>query len=131
MSFCFAYSAAGSSAQYLSGLSQMNASMTHQLADHHVKLSNLRALSHTLRTSFLPDLESELIALQRELQAKGCYDGPVHARKQPQLIPPTPFRANAAHTSLAIPQTPAQQLHHARANITYTPNQAGPRARKQ
>lgn len=116
-------SAAVSSSQYLSGLHKASASVEQHLKEHSIKLTNLRTLSHHLRSSLLPELEGDLAALQRELARAGTYSGPVSA--PPSLIPPTPFRSNQPNTSLAVPQTPA--MHAAQARVQFTPsNQAGP-----
>ncbi len=130
-----------SSPVYLSGLDEAHRAVQSHLKEHTLKLSNLRSLSHHLRSALLPELESDLAALQRQLQAAGTYSGPIltpsttttspsshsHSRAPPMfgLLPPTPFHANDARTSLAVPQTPGgvenmQQAGDAR--IQFTPS---------
>ena len=111
-----------SSSQYLSGLHSASASVSQHHKEHSLKLTNLRTLSHHLRSSLLPELESDLAALQRQLARDGTYSGPIST--PPSLIPPTPFRSNQPNTSLAVPQTPA--MHATQARVQFTPsNQAG------
>ena len=115
-------STAVSSSQYLSGLHKASASVEQHHKEHSIKLTNLRTLSHHLRSSLLPELENDLAALQRQLARDGTYSGPIST--PPSLIPPTPFRSNQPNTSLAVPQTPA--MHAAQARVQFTPsNQAG------
>jgi hypothetical protein len=83
------------------------------------KLANLRALSHHLRSSLLPELESDLEALQLSLRRAGAYSGLIGA--SPALIPPTPFRPTDRHTSLAVPATPAMQAA-GYARVHFTPS---------
>ena len=90
--------------------------MDSHFREHDVKLSNLRALSHHMRTNLLPTLEHELRDLQSSLSEAGRYAGPLIALSNPpstrhaagpvpQLIPPTPVRSSK-DPSLAIPPTP-------------------------
>jgi len=85
------------------------------------KLSNLRVLSHHIRSELLPELEDDLINLQKKLKHTGIYNGPIstpsHTRsvsdvdghsRTPSLIPPTPIHPShdLAASTLAVPPTP-------------------------
>ena len=120
--FLFAF-IASTSVPYLAGLTQANSSIEQHLKEHSLKLTNLRTLSHHLRSSLLPELESDLAALQKSLKAAGVYSGPLSP--PPALIPPTPFRPNERNTSMVAPPTPLVQNGAQQARVQFTPNQAG------